>query len=84
MINTNIVDVKAFANEILERLRKVYPAAEINITEVMMRVLSHFSLLLSFSLWVLSFSPLLLSLPTSLLPRCHPQMCIKKELSENP
>lgn len=35
MINTNIVDVKAFANEILERLRKVYPAAEINITEVM-------------------------------------------------
>ena len=35
MINTNIVDVKAFANEILERLRKVYPAAEINVTEVM-------------------------------------------------
>lgn len=35
MINTNVVDVKAFANEILERLRKVYPAAEINVTEVM-------------------------------------------------
>ena len=34
MIN-NVVDVKAFANEILERLRKVYPAAEINVTEVM-------------------------------------------------
>ena len=48
------------------------------------RVLSHFSLLLSFSLWVLSFSPLLLSLPTSLLPRCRRWMCIKKEPPESP